>query len=41
MNYYAHISHIFTHEFEVNATYFDVYREITFNQVMSWLFNFG
>lgn len=41
MNYYAHISHTFTHELEVNATYFDIYREITLNQAVSCLFNFG
>ncbi|KAN0102256.1 hypothetical protein V8E51_012766 [Hyaloscypha variabilis] len=35
LNSYAHISHTFTHELEDNATYFDVYREITFNQ--AWL----
>jgi hypothetical protein len=35
MNYYAHISHTFTHELEDNATYYDVYREITFNQAVS------
>jgi len=34
LNYYAHISHTFTHELEDNATYFDVYREITFNQAV-------
>jgi hypothetical protein len=35
LNSYAHISHTFTHELEDNATYFDVYNEITFNQAVS------
>ena len=39
LNAYAHISHTFTHELEDNATYFDVYNEITFNQAVSNLSN--
>jgi hypothetical protein len=35
LNKFGHISHTFTHEEQNNATYFDVYREISFNQ--AWL----
>ncbi|KAG4029800.1 hypothetical protein MFRU_014g00990 [Monilinia fructicola] len=35
LNAFAHISHTFTHEDQNNATYADVYREITWNQ--GWL----
>jgi hypothetical protein len=35
LNAYAHVSHTFTHEDQNNATYFDVYREITWNT--AWL----
>ncbi|KAF7949836.1 uncharacterized protein EAE97_003345 [Botrytis byssoidea] len=35
LNAYAHISHTFTHEDQNNATYADVYREMTWNQ--AWL----
>jgi hypothetical protein len=36
---FAHVSHTFTHEDENNATYFDVYREITWNN--AWLKQVG
>jgi len=36
---FSHISHTFTHESEDNATYFDVYREISWNQ--AWLAQAG
>jgi hypothetical protein len=36
---FAHISHTFTHEDEDNATYFDVYQEISWNQ--AWLTQVG
>ncbi|PMD48386.1 hypothetical protein L207DRAFT_575058 [Hyaloscypha variabilis F] len=36
---FAHISHTFTHEDQDNSTYFDVYREISWNQ--AWLQNIG
>jgi hypothetical protein len=39
MNAFAHISHTFTHEDQDNSTYFDVYREIAWNQ--AWLKNVG
>lgn len=39
LNAFAHISHTFTHEDENNATYFDVYNEITWNQ--AWLSQVG
>ncbi len=39
LNTFAHISHTFTHEDENNATYFDVNREITWNQ--AWLAQSG
>ncbi|CAG8982285.1 hypothetical protein HYALB_00004519 [Hymenoscyphus albidus] len=32
---FAHMSHTFTHENQNNATYFDIFREITWNQ--AWL----
>lgn len=32
---FAHLSHTFTHENENNATYYDIYREISWNQ--DWL----
>ncbi|KAJ6132985.1 hypothetical protein N7471_008200 [Penicillium samsonianum] len=35
LNKFAHISHTFTHEEQDNATYSDVYKEISFNQ--AWL----
>ncbi|EDO01997.1 hypothetical protein SS1G_04473 [Sclerotinia sclerotiorum 1980 UF-70] len=35
LNAYAHVSHTFTHEDQNNATYSDVYKEITWNQ--AWL----
>ncbi|KAF7877517.1 hypothetical protein EAF04_001194 [Stromatinia cepivora] len=35
LNAFAHVSHTFTHEDQNNATYADVYREITWNQ--AWL----
>ncbi|QSZ30268.1 hypothetical protein DSL72_004790 [Monilinia vaccinii-corymbosi] len=35
LNAFAHISHTFTHEDQNNATYADVYREMTWNQ--AWL----
>jgi len=34
-----HISHTFSHEDQDNSTYFDVYREISWNQ--AWLQNVG
>jgi hypothetical protein len=37
LNAFAHVSHTFTHEIEDNATYFDVYREITWNQAVGLL----
>ena len=39
LNAFAHISHTFTHEDQDNATYFDVYNEITWNQ--AWLTQVG
>lgn len=39
LNSWAHISHTFTHEDEDNATYADVYKEITWNQ--GWLKSVG
>jgi len=39
LNSVAHISHTFTHEDEDNATYTDVYKEITWNQ--AWLKSVG
>lgn len=39
LNAFAHISHTFTHEDQDNATYFDVYNEITWNQ--AWLAQVG
>lgn len=39
LNSFAHISHTFTHEDENNATYFDVSREIAWNQ--AWLKQVG
>jgi hypothetical protein len=36
---FAHVSHTFTHEDQDNATYFDVYREITWNS--AWLKQVG
>lgn len=36
---FGHISHTFTHEEQDNATYFDVFREISFNQ--AWLAQVG
>lgn len=35
LNKFGHISHTFTHEEQNNATYADVYKEISFNQ--AWL----
>jgi hypothetical protein len=35
LNSFAHISHTFTHEEQNNATYSDIYKEISFNQ--AWL----
>lgn len=35
LNAFAHISHTFTHEDQNNATYADVYKEMTWNQ--AWL----
>jgi len=39
LNSFAHISHTFTHEDEDNATYSDVYKELTWNQ--GWLTSVG
>ncbi|OWP04291.1 hypothetical protein B2J93_9359 [Marssonina coronariae] len=39
LNAMAHVSHTFTHEDENNATYFDVSRELTWNQ--AWLQQVG
>ena len=39
LNAFAHVSHSFTHEDENNATYFDVSREMTWNQ--AWLKQVG
>jgi hypothetical protein len=39
LNAFAHISHTFTHEDQDNATYFDVYQEMTWNQ--AWLKQVG
>lgn len=39
LNAFAHLSHTFTHEDQNNATYFDVSREITWNQ--AWLKQVG
>ncbi|RFU27103.1 hypothetical protein B7463_g9237, partial [Scytalidium lignicola] len=39
LNAFAHLSHTFTHEDENNATYFDVSREISWNQ--AWLKQVG
>lgn len=39
LNAFAHISHTFTHEDQDNATYFDVFNEITWNQ--AWLAQVG
>ncbi|KAK2623886.1 hypothetical protein QTJ16_006520 [Diplocarpon rosae] len=39
LNAMAHVSHTFTHEDENNATYFDVSRELTWNQ--AWLKQVG
>jgi hypothetical protein len=39
LNAFAHVSHTFTHEDQDNATYFDVYNEITWNQ--AWLKQVG
>jgi hypothetical protein len=36
---FAHVSHTFTHEDQNNATYFDVSREISWNQ--AWLTQVG
>jgi len=36
---FAHVSHTFTHEDENNATYFDIHREISWNQ--AWLTQTG
>lgn len=35
LNSFGHISHTFTHEDQDNATYADVYKELTWNQ--AWL----
>lgn len=35
LNAFAHVTHTFTHEDQNNATYSDVYKEITWNQ--AWL----
>lgn len=35
LNSFAHISHTFTHQDENNATYSDVYKEITWNR--AWI----
>ncbi|KAH9210801.1 hypothetical protein DL95DRAFT_370457 [Leptodontidium sp. 2 PMI_412] len=39
LNSFAHVSHTFTHEDQNNATYFDVYQELTWNQ--AWLKQVG
>lgn len=39
LNAFAHVSHTFTHEDQNNATYFDVSREISWNQ--AWLKQVG
>ncbi|KAH8802483.1 hypothetical protein F5884DRAFT_683853 [Xylogone sp. PMI_703] len=39
LNAFAHISHTFTHEDQNNATYFDITREISWNQ--AWLKQVG
>lgn len=39
LNAFAHVSHTFTHEDQNNATYFDVSREISWNQ--AWLAQVG
>jgi hypothetical protein len=39
LNAFAHVSHTFTHEDQDNATYFDVLRELTWNQ--AWLAQVG
>jgi hypothetical protein len=39
LNAFYHISHTFTHEDQDNATYFDVYQELTWNQ--AWLTQVG
>lgn len=39
LNKYAHISHTFTHEDQDNATYSDVFKEISFN--IAWLSQTG
>ena len=39
MDAFAHVSHTFTHEDENNATYFDVFNEISWNQ--AWLTQVG
>ena len=36
LNAFAHISHTFTHELEDNATYFDIYNEITWNNAVGF-----
>jgi hypothetical protein len=39
LNAFAHVSHTFTHEDQNNATYFDVFQELTWNQ--AWLTQVG
>jgi hypothetical protein len=39
LNAFYHVSHTFTHEDQDNATYFDVYQELTWNQ--AWLTQVG
>jgi hypothetical protein len=39
LNAFAHVSHTFTHEDQNNATFFDINREITWNQ--KWLTQVG
>jgi hypothetical protein len=39
LNQFAHVSHTFSHEDEDNATYFDVYRELSWNK--GWLASTG
>lgn len=39
LNYFAHVSHTFTHQDENNATYSDVYKEITWNT--AWMKDVG
>jgi hypothetical protein len=39
LNAFAHVSHTFTHEDQDNATYFDVFQEMTWNQ--AWLKQVG